>query len=77
MQIVEEEKFSAVPTSNDGQRFDSVFCTEHPPNSVSMIMEERRTTVADFIPDSIPLAEAFSLFESREWYLTSGLLLDP
>lgn len=70
VQIVEQERYSAVPTSIDGQKFDSVFWTDHPPTSVRTITEERRTTIEDFIPDSTPLAEAFSLFESREWYLT-------
>ena len=68
--IVIEKRFSVVPASGDGQKFESVFCTEHPTNSVRTITEERTTTVADHIPDSTPLAEAFGLFETREWYLT-------
>jgi hypothetical protein len=68
--IVIEKRFSVVPASDDGQKFESVFCTEHPPNSARTITEERPTSVADHIPDSTPLAEAFGLFETREWYLT-------
>ena len=70
MDIVERERFSAVPVSYDGQRFESVFCTQHPPNIARTITEERPITVEDYIPDSTPLAEAFPLFEAREWYLT-------
>ena len=68
--IVAEKRYSVVPASDDGQKFESVFCTEHPKNSARMITEERATSVADHIPDSTPLAEAFCLFETREWYLT-------
>ncbi len=67
---VEVKRFSVVPVSNDGKSFESVFCTEHPPSSARTITEERPTTIADYIPDSTPLAEAFALFEAREWYLT-------
>jgi hypothetical protein len=68
--LVAEKRFSVVPASDDGQKFGSVFCTEHPANSARTITEERATSVADHIPDSTPLAEAFGLFETREWYLT-------
>lgn len=68
MRIVEVGRFSAVPGSRDGQTFETVFCTEPPPGSTTPITE-RPTTVADYIPDSTPLAEAFGLFEDREWYL--------
>jgi hypothetical protein len=68
--IVLAKRFSVVPASADGHKFESVFCTEHPTNSARVITEERPTSVADHIPDSTPLAEAFSLFETREWYLT-------
>jgi hypothetical protein len=68
--IVAEKRFSVVPASDDGQKFDFVFCTEHPTNNARTITEERATSVADHIPDSTPLAEAFGLFEAREWYLT-------
>lgn len=37
---------------------------------LEIIAEERPTSVSDHIPDSTPLAEAFGLFERREWYLT-------
>jgi hypothetical protein len=68
--IVTEKNFSVVPASDDGQKFDSVFCTEHPTKGARTITEERATSVADRIPDSTPLAEAFGFFETREWYLT-------
>jgi hypothetical protein len=68
--IVIEKRFSVVPASDDGQKFESAFWTEHPTNSARTIVEERPTSVADHIPDSTPLAEAFGLFETREWYLT-------
>ena len=68
--IVTEKRFSVVPASDDGQKFESVFCTNHPTNNVRTVTEERATSVADHIPDSTPLAEAFGFFEKREWYLT-------
>ena len=67
---VTEKRFSVVPASDDGQKFESVFCTEHLTNSARTITQERATSVADHIPDSTPLAEALGLFETREWYLT-------
>jgi hypothetical protein len=68
--IVEKKRYSVVPASEDGRSFDGVFCTEHPANRDRMITTFRSTFVSDHIPDSTPLAEAFYLFESREWYLT-------
>lgn len=68
--VVGEKRYSVVPVSEDGQRFDSVFCTEHPANGARTVTSIQATSVADHIPDSTPLAEAFFLFDSREWYLT-------
>jgi hypothetical protein len=68
--IVAEKKYSVVPVSADGQSFETVFWTEHPLNGSRTITTMRETTVSDHIPDSTPLAEAFYLFEAREWYLT-------
>jgi len=68
--IVAEKKYSVVPVSVDGQDFEAVFCTEHPLNGARTITTMRETSVSDHIPDSTPLAEAFYLFETREWYLT-------
>ena len=68
--IVIEKRFSVIPTSDDGKNFEFVFCNEHPTSSARTIKEERPTSVADHIPDSTPLAEAFGLFEKREWNLT-------
>lgn len=68
--IVEKETYSVVPTSDDGANFERVFCTERPTNGERTIMIEREISVSDHIPDSTPLAAAFVLFESREWYLT-------
>ena len=69
-QIVAEKRYSVVPVSADGQTFEAVFCTEHPINAARTITTMRETSVSDHIPDSTPLAEAFYLFDSREWYLT-------
>lgn len=69
-QIVAEKRYSVVPVSADGQNFEAVFCTEHPVNGARTITTMRETCVSDHIPDSTPLAEAFYLFDSREWYLT-------
>jgi hypothetical protein len=69
-QIVEEKRYSVVPISADGQNFGAVFCTEHPVNGTRTITITRETSVSDHIPDSTPLAEAFYLFDTREWYLT-------
>jgi hypothetical protein len=68
--IVAEKKYSVVPISVDGQSFEAVFCTERPLNGARTITTMRETSVSDHIPDSTPLAEAFYLFETREWYLT-------
>jgi len=68
--IVAEKRYSVVPASADGQNFETVFCTEHPVNGARTITTMRETSVSDHIPDSTPLAEAFYLFEAREWYLT-------
>jgi CBS domain-containing protein len=68
--IVAQKRFSVVPVSKDGKKFESVFGTEHPPNSARTITKMQATSVSDHIPDSTPLAEAFYLFETREWYLT-------
>src|ERR1019366_6535758 len=56
--------------SQDGETFGAVFLTEHPPNSDRTITEMRMTSVSDHVPDSTPLAEAFYLFDVREWYFT-------
>jgi hypothetical protein len=68
--IVAEKRYSVIPVSDDGENFDSVFCTEHPVNGSRTITTIQSTSVSDHIPDSTPLAEAFFLFENREWYLT-------
>jgi len=68
--IVLEKKYSVVPASADGHNFESVFCTDHPVNGTRTITTMRATSVSDFIPDTTPLAEAFYLFDTREWYLT-------
>jgi hypothetical protein len=67
--IVAEKKYSVVPAST-GDNFEAVFCTEHPLNGARTITTMRETSIADYIPDSTPLAEAFYLFDAREWYLT-------
>jgi hypothetical protein len=66
-QIVAQKRYSVVPISADGHNFEAVFCTEHPANGVRTITTMRETSVSDHIPDSTPLAEAFYLFDSREW----------
>jgi hypothetical protein len=69
-QIVAAKRYSVVPVSEDRESFPNVFCTEHPANGTRTITTIRATSVSDYIPDSTPLAEAFFLFDSREWYLT-------
>jgi hypothetical protein len=68
--LVDEKRYSVVPVSENGKAFNSVFCTVHEGAGPRRIMSEIQTSISDFIPDSTPLADAFSLFESREWYLT-------
>lgn len=68
--LVIDKRYSVVPTSEDGQTFDTIFDTRRPKDSMRTITEERATTITDYIPDWTPLAEALALFESREWYLT-------
>jgi hypothetical protein len=69
-QLVEENRYSVVPVSEDGITFPSVFLTERQPGSDRRVIAERPTSISDYIPDSTPLAEAFFLFDSREWYFT-------
>ena len=79
-QIVAAKRYSVVPVSSDGKNFASVFCTARSANGGRTITTIRATSISDHIPDSTPLADAFFLFEDREWYLTlsrnrvSGLL---
>lgn len=68
--LVSRERYSVVPASEDGVTFDTVFDTYRPKGSYRVVTEERPTTIRDYIPDWTPLAEAISLFKSREWYLT-------
>lgn len=68
--IVNEKRYSVVPTSDDGKTFNSVFCTMHEANDPRRVTREQQTSISDHIPDSTPLADAFSLFDSREWYFT-------
>jgi hypothetical protein len=79
-QIVAAKRYSVVPVSSDGKNFARVFCTARSTNGDRTITTIEATSISDYIPDSTPLAEAFFLFEGREWYLTlsgnrvSGLL---
>jgi hypothetical protein len=68
--IVAAKNYSVVPISEDGESFPSVYCTAHLLGEVREVEGERATNIADYIPDSTLLAEAFSLFDQREWYLT-------
>ena len=68
--LVGEKRYSVVPVSDDGKTFNSVFCTVHEANDPRRITRKQQTSISDHIPDSTPLADAFSLFDSREWYLT-------
>src|SRR5438552_3838754 len=54
-------------TASISQVCSGRFITAH---GERVITEERPTAIADHIPDSTPLAEAFLLFDEREWYLT-------
>jgi hypothetical protein len=68
--IFKEKRYSVVTVSADGRTFNSVFCTTHEAEDSRRITGERPTSISDHIPDSTPLADAFFLFDSREWYLT-------
>jgi hypothetical protein len=68
--LVSAHRYSVVPISDDGQHFAHVYSTVRPANDARTITSVQPTSVADYIPDSTPLAEAFFLFESREWYFT-------
>lgn len=78
--IVAAKRYSVVPVSSDGKNFASVFCTARSACGDRTVTTSEATSISDYIPDSTPLAEAFFLFEDREWYLTlsgnrvSGLL---
>jgi hypothetical protein len=68
--LVREKRYSVVPVSKDDIHFDAVFCTDHPAEGDRVISDFRPTTIADFISDATPLADALFLFSDREWYLT-------
>jgi hypothetical protein len=69
--IIREMRYSVVPASNDdGRTFNSVFIAERGLGAGENIAKKAKTVVSDYIPESTPLAEAFSLFDTREWYLT-------
>lgn len=78
--LVQSERFSVVPQVDGNSNFARVYCTIHPYDGERVINKERPTLVSDHIPDSTPLADAFLLFDEREWYFTlrgnqvSGLL---
>lgn len=78
--LVQSERFSVVPEIDGDSNFARVYCTVHPQDGDRVISEERPTLISDHIPDSTPLADAFLLFDEREWYFTlrgnqvSGLL---
>ncbi|MGO9325074.1 MAG: hypothetical protein ACLP07_10970 [Terracidiphilus sp.] len=66
--IVQENRYSVVPVSKDGEAFESVFCTKHEAEGARRITEERQTSISDYIPESTPLTAGLVLFENREWY---------
>ena len=68
--IVAHRNFSVVPCSVSGREFPAVFETIRPAASERFVVEERGTSIGDFIPDTTPLAEALAFFQAREWYLT-------
>ena len=68
-EIVQKKRYSVIPVWN-GETFEAAFHTNRLPGEGRTVMHEQAITVADHIPDSTPLAEAFLLFASREWYLT-------
>src|SRR5262245_23869944 len=68
--LVADKRYSVVPVSEDGVRFDAVYCTERPHDGARVVSTPRATGISDFVPDATPLADALYLFEDREWYLT-------
>jgi hypothetical protein len=68
--LVESKRYSVVPVSQDGKNFEAVYWTGNEPDGDRIVTELRQTSVSDHIPDATPLAEAFFLFQDREWYLT-------
>ena len=78
--LVTSKRYSVVPISNDGQTFKSVYATTFGSTGERIVGGCRDVVISDHIPDSTPIAEAFFLFDDREWYLTlranrvSGLL---
>jgi hypothetical protein len=69
IRYVDEKRYSVIPVSRDGAKFDMVFETKTA-GGTRAITALRHTIVSDYIPELTPLTEAFFLFESREWYLT-------
>jgi hypothetical protein len=68
--LVEKQRYSVVPVSDDGINFPAVFISEHKAKTDRRVVGERTTLVSDYLPDSTFLSEAFFLFDKREWYLT-------
>src|SRR5581483_7763250 len=78
--LVQSERFSVVPQVDGNGNFARVYSTIHSHDGDRVISDERPTLVSDHIPESTTFADAFRLFDEREWYFTldgnqvSGLL---
>ena len=68
--IISELRYSVVPISKDEMSFEAVYYPESRGTKESAKIQRASISLADHIPDSTSLAEAFPLFREREWYLT-------
>jgi hypothetical protein len=66
--LMQKKRYSVVPTTRNEKTFNSVFTPGQ--KTGGNLAHESDTKLSDHIPDSTPLAEAFSMFDNREWYLT-------
>jgi hypothetical protein len=68
--IISELRYSVVPISKDRMSFEAVFYPESRGSKGSAKIQHASISLADHIPESTTLADAFPLFREREWYLT-------
>lgn len=67
--IISESRYSVVPISEDGLFFGAAFYRESAGSKGCSRNQTASVSIADHIPDTTTLAEAFPLFSTREWYL--------
>jgi len=67
-ELIQQKRYSVVPTTRNHKTFNSIFMPDR--KTGGNLVKEVNTEISDYLPDSTPLAEAFHMFDNREWYLT-------